>query len=76
MNIKIEFITRVVLLLLIIASAIFILILTLIFMSWGPELLESKNRVMQTQYKLNKAQCLESYYNQGQAPLGACGYDF
>ncbi len=36
---------------------------------WLPKLSLSKHR-------LNNAQCLESYNNQGQPPLGACGFDF
>lgn len=33
-------------------------------------------KISQSTINLKKAECLESYNNQGQAPLGACGYDF
>lgn len=36
---------------------------------WLPKIAESTKR-------LNNAKCLESYNNQGQPPLGACGFDF
>jgi hypothetical protein len=36
---------------------------------WLPKVAESTKR-------LNVAECLESYNNQGQPPLGACGFDF
>lgn len=36
---------------------------------WFPEVAKSTKR-------LNNAKCLESYNNQGQPPLGACGFDF
>lgn len=33
-------------------------------------------KISQSTINLNNAKCLESYNNQGQAPLGACGYEF
>lgn len=36
---------------------------------WLPKISVSK-------YRLNNAQCLESYKYQNQPPLGACGFDF
>lgn len=33
-------------------------------------------RVSQSTIQLNNAKCLESYNNQNQPPLGACGFDF
>ena len=33
-------------------------------------------KIYLSEYRLNNAKCLESYKNQDQAPLGACGFDF
>lgn len=45
------------------------IILTCYMIVWLP-------RISQSTDNLNKAKCLETYNNQGQAPLGACGYNF
>lgn len=62
---KIKSLNAILLTLLLIGSII--LMGYLIF--WLPKISQSTNN-------LNKAKCLESYYAQGQAPLGACGYNF
>ena len=62
---KIDFINSI-LLSAILISTILLIIYALI---WLPKIGESVVHI-------NNAQCLESYYNQNQPPLGACGYDF
>lgn len=42
------------------------LILVCLMIFWMPKLAQSE-------IDLNKAKCLESYHNQNQPPLGACG---
>lgn len=65
MNEKIKLINNILLSVLLIVS----IILVVYVLMWLP-------KVGQSIVRVNNAQCLESYYNQNQPPLGACGFDF
>ncbi|KKQ54259.1 MAG: hypothetical protein US83_C0010G0010 [Candidatus Falkowbacteria bacterium GW2011_GWC2_38_22] len=62
---KIKIINNLLLTLLLLGSILLIAVL----INWTP-------RIIRSTINVNNAKCLESYYNQGQPPLGACGYDF
>jgi preprotein translocase subunit SecG len=62
---KIKLINQGLLFILLIVS----IILIIYILMWLP-------KVGQSIIRVNNAQCLESYHNQNQPPLGACGYDF
>lgn len=65
MNEKIKLVNNLLLSILIVISIIFVFQLVI----WLP-------KIGQSEIKMNSAKCLESYSNQGQPPLGACGFDF
>lgn len=55
---------------------IFVLLALIVILVFFVQLIYFLPDVLTSIKRENIAQCLESYHNQGQPPLGACGFDF
>lgn len=55
---------------------ILLMILLIVAIALGAYAIFWLPKIGQSFIRVNNAQCLESYSNQGQPPMGACGFDF